>query len=286
MGYLDRIRVFNNGDTRNYLPLHGMGRRFGWVSPARAALLKPYPQVFRVADDRVDLDPALTDYDTASAALDPVLRDLAARGHLPHWREERYAVAAEFGETPILSVERAACPFLGIRSWGFHLNGFVRRRDGLYLWIAERSHTKPTYPGQLDNTVAGGHPEGLTLAQNVVKECEEEASIPNDLAARSVPVGMMSYCHESDDGLKPDQIFIYDLELPDDFVPIPADGEVESFTLMPAEEVMAIVRDTDRFKYNCAPVLIHFFIRYGLLDPDRDPDYGRICLSLQTPPSP
>ena len=34
-------------------------------------------------------------------------------------------------------------------------------------------------------------------------------------------------------GVKPDQMFCYDLEVPEDFEPIPVDGEVESFQLMP-----------------------------------------------------
>ncbi len=57
--------------------------------------------------------------------------------------------------------------------------------------------------------------------ENVVKECEEEASIPPELAARAKPVGAVSYTSLQPAGLKRDVLFCFDLELPVDFVPQP-----------------------------------------------------------------
>jgi isopentenyldiphosphate isomerase len=280
VAYLDRIAACNNAVMERYLPFYGRGARIGWIRADRAHALAAFPDVFVVGGRRIDLHAVLFDYDSATEAVDGAMRALAAEGIITAWRDERYAVARRFGGTPLLSVERAACPLLGARSWGFHLNGFVRRADGLHLWIAERAHDKPTYPGELDNTVAGGQPEGLTLAENVVKECDEEATIPAELAGRAIPVGAITYRHELEAGLKPDEMFCYDLELPEDFVPTPNDGEVHAFHLLPVAEVMALVRNTDRFKFNCALVLIDFFIRHGLLDPDTEPDYSEIRAGL------
>lgn len=69
-------------------------------------------------------------------------------------------------------------------------------------------------------------PHGLSCAENIVKECWEEAGIPQQLAAGAVPVGFVSYVSWSEEGLKPDVLFCYDLQLPADFVPVPQDGEV------------------------------------------------------------
>jgi 8-oxo-dGTP pyrophosphatase MutT (NUDIX family) len=69
-------------------------------------------------------------------------------------------------------------------------------------------------------------PYGLSCAENVAKECWEEAGVPQELAAAAVPVGCVSYVSMSEEGLKPDVLFCYDLQLPDDFVPQPQDGEV------------------------------------------------------------
>ena len=284
MAYQDRILACNNGSRENYLPFFGRGQQLGWIRKDRLERLSGFPDIFVVGGQQVDLHAALFDYDSATAAVDYALRVMADEGLIQGWRDERYAVAERFSDPAVFSIERAGCPFLGIRSWGFHLNGYVRKPDGLYLWIAQRAHDKPSYPGLLDNTVAGGHPEGLTLAQNLIKECAEEASIPAHLARQARAVGAISYLYESPQGLKPDQMFCYDLELDESFTPIPADGEVAGFYLMPAQEVMEIVRDTDRFKFHCAPVLIDFFIRHGLIDPDREPDYVGLCEMLHGAP--
>ena len=55
----------------------------------------------------------------------------------------------------------------------------------------------------------------------MVKECEEEASIPRELAQRATPVGAVSYASEQAEGLKRDVLFCYDLELPNSFEPKP-----------------------------------------------------------------
>jgi hypothetical protein len=60
----------------------------------------------------------------------------------------------------------------------------------------------------------------------VVKECGEEAGIPEHLARQARPVGYVSYASMQPEGLKPDVLFCYDIELPRDFVPRPQDGEV------------------------------------------------------------
>jgi hypothetical protein len=44
-----------------------------------------------------------------------------------------------------------------------------------------------------------------------------------------------SFFFESERGLFPNTEFVYDLELPLDFVPNNSDGEVESFELLPAK---------------------------------------------------
>ena len=45
---------------------------------------------------------------------------------------------------------------------------------GLFLWVARRSINKPNWPGKLDHIVAGGQPYGISVMENVIKECEEE----------------------------------------------------------------------------------------------------------------
>jgi hypothetical protein len=115
----------------------------------------------------------------------------------------------------------------------------------------------------------------------MIKECAEEAGIPQEIARTVRAVGMIDYNHQSEDTAKPDRQYCYDLELPETFQPVAADGEVGEFMLWPVERVAEVVCDTYEFKFNCNLVIIDFLIRHGVLDPDTEPDYAAICLGLR-----
>lgn len=279
MSYLDRIAECNVHDLGAFRPFRIGDARVGWVRHGLAEELAAHGAVFRVADDGVLLQPDLAGFEERSAAVEEVARRMADAGTIRGWRGERYPVAPSFHAEPLMQLERAAVPHFGIRAYGVHLNGFVREEGRLKMWVARRARGKQTYPGQLDNMVAGGQPIGLGLMENLIKECGEEAAIPPEVARRSMPIGAVSYTMETAEGLKPDVLFNYDLELPPDFVPRNTDGEVESFHLMPIEEVAEIVRDTREFKFNCNLVVIDFLVRHGVIGPE-DPDYLEIVRRL------
>jgi isopentenyldiphosphate isomerase len=195
------------------------------------------------------------------------------------WRGELYPATTAFRAEPALHLERAAAAYLGLRTYGVHLNGFVRRSNGIHLWVPRRARTKPTYPGRLDNTVAGGQPSGVSLIENLVKECKEEANIPPTLARQARSVGVVTYCAEIAEGLQPEAEFCFDLELPEDFVPSNTDGEIDEFMLWPIEYVAELVRDTCEFMPCCNLVIMHFLMRHGILPPEH-PDYIAIAQGL------
>jgi hypothetical protein len=72
------------------------------------------------------------------------------------------------------------------------------------------------------------------------------------------------------------------VELSPDFEPQNTDGEVESFTLLPLEEVARLVRDTDEFKLNCNLVIIDFLLRHGYLAPEHE-EYLDLATGLRRP---
>jgi 8-oxo-dGTP pyrophosphatase MutT (NUDIX family) len=291
MSYLDRIHTANAHDLRDFLPFSVGGTRFGCVKLAFAETLARWPEVFRVDERRVTLAPALdagdAPADERTLAVGEVLQSLREEGVIDGWRDELYPVNRNWSERPALLIERAAVPWLGVRGYGVHMNGFVRGPDGLHMWIARRSLTKPTGPGKLDQMVAGGQPADIGLHDNMVKECAEEAGIPLDIARHARPVGAISYALGTSVGFRPDLIFNFDLELPADFSPVNTDGEVEDFYLWPIERVMETVRESDAFKFNCALVVVDFLVRRGYIAAD-DPDYSDIVEGLvaspETPP--
>jgi 8-oxo-dGTP pyrophosphatase MutT (NUDIX family) len=180
-------------------------------------------------------------------------------------RRENFDVR-EVVDGPVTAVlDRGALPDFGVIGVGVHLNGLMQRADGWHLWVAKRAADKKLDPGKLDHLVAGGVPAGLSPFETLMKEAEEEAALPADLAAGAQLAGQFAYNMERPEGLRRDVIFAYDLVLPDSFVPKPADGEVESFALWPLARVFECVSTTDDFKFNVNLVLIDLFVRFGLV---------------------
>ena len=196
---------------------------------------------------------------------------------LENWTGELFPVKASVEDTERFVMERTLTASLGCLTFGVHLNGFVRAQTGLQLWVAKRSQKKPTFPGKLDNLVGGGQPAGISLFDNLKKECLEEAGIDENLASLSIATGTISYQYSDGNKLKRDVLFCYDLELPDHFKPICQDGEVDSFERLPINDVLEIIRTTNRFKYNCNLVIIDFAIRHGILNGDNTPEYSLLC---------
>ena len=281
MSFLDHIDRCNAHNMGRFVPFCVDNATVGHVRHDNIAHLARYPDVFSVAETGIGLAAGLDDYGARTAAVDAVLRDLAARGIVTGWRNEPYPVSTSWAGPRAFQIERAAAPFLGVRAYGVHVNGWVRGDDGPLMWIGRRADDRPVCPGELDNMIAGGQPVGLGLHENVVKEAGEEAGVPPELARRAVAVGAISYVMENEAGLKPDLMFCFDLELPADFVPHNEDGEISEFRLLRAAEVMRIVDETFDFKFNCNLVNIDFFVRHGVLPPEH-PDYETILRRLRS----
>jgi 8-oxo-dGTP pyrophosphatase MutT (NUDIX family) len=279
MSYLDRIRACNAGDLSRYRPLIVAGHDVGRIAPEIANRLADFPTIFNVGVDVVELNPALATVEDRTAAVAVVSRKFYEQGIFTEWWDEQYPIATSFGAPLLLTVERGCVPCYGFIAYGVHINGIVRDGGETRMWIARRSRGKRSHPGLLDQIVAGGQPAGLTLVENVIKECAEEAAIPAGLARCAQSVGTITYTGERLEGLRNDVLFNYDLELPADFTPFAADGEVEKFYLWSLAEVAERVCETEDFKFNCNLVIIDFLIRHGFIPADH-PDYVAISRGL------
>lgn len=280
MGFLRHITACNAHDLSRYRPFIVAGHRVGHVREDFYRRLVALGDPFVPVDDAIALPERFRTAADRSAAMARALAVLVAEGTLPRLRQETYPVLTQWGAEPLLGIDRAAVPFFGLRSFGIHVNGYVRRPDGLHLWVGHRARDRGVAPGKLDNLVAGGQPMGLTLAENLRKESGEEAGLTPETADRARPVGIVTYLLENGAGLKPDTLFCYDLELPADLVPRNTDGEVERFELWPLDRVAESVRDSDDWKFNVNLVVIDFLIRHGWLTPDH-PEYIALCSGLR-----
>lgn len=248
------------------------GVQYGRTAHAFADALAGFPDVFIVDEETVRLTDTLSTPPARTEAVADVLLALREKGMIPGWRGEHYPVSKHFYADPVLTIERAAVSLMGSKGYGVHLNGYVRKPDGIYMWVGKRSMRKPTGPGKLDQMVGGGQPMGISVHDNLLKECGEEAGMDATLARTAIPVGTISYLTERPDGLRHDVLFNYDIALPEDFAPTPTDGEVDAFYLWHIDDVVQRIRDTDDFKFNAALVILDFAIRHGAIGPD-DPEY-------------
>ncbi len=311
-GFLRHITACNSFNGEGFMPFLIHSARVGWVRPAFAeALLRcsdrftleggedkesthealtptPLPRgegLFADAPatgERLHVDLGDLPFEARNQWLGEIQRSLLDQGVIDRLHGEQFPIYDAAGHGPLGLIDRAAAPWFGIRAFGQHLNGFVRDRDQIRMWIAQRAMGRVNFPGHLDNLAAGGLPYGISLHDNLLKECHEEASIPAEIARHARPVGAITYLAETARGCKPDTLYCYDLELPGDFTPRCNDDEVESFRLMPIEEVAELVESSDRFKLNCNLVIIDFLIRHGLIDPQH-PEYTRLAEGLHRP---
>ena len=269
-------------ERASFVPLSVAGMRLGFMRPELATTLASrFNDVFRLHAGELQLSSFLTTLEARSEAVARCTAALHAEGHFPGWRSELLPVAPEFGAQPLLLLERAAVPAFGVKAYGVHVNCFVRDDDTIHVWVARRSRLKQTWPGMLDHMVAGGQPHGISPRDNVIKEAGEEAGVPEDLARRAIPAGVVSYEVIVPEGLKRDVLFCYDLELPPCFKPVAADGEVEEFFLMPVSKVVELVSSTEEYKPNCRLVCMDFFCRHGIVTPEM-PGYLALQQALRT----
>ncbi|MEJ2609920.1 MAG: DUF4743 domain-containing protein [Candidatus Thiodiazotropha sp.] len=267
-GYQRHIASLNQWQVDNFKGFFYASQRIGYLKEPVWSLLSEWRDYFFADSRGIHLKECVDTFEARTQVLAEVTTVLLEQGIMTHRHGEQYPVTASCRETAIATIDRAAAPYFGLRAYGQHMNGFVQSGTSLKLWVARRAADRLIFPGHLDNMVAGGLPHNISLADNLRKECMEEASIPNVLADQAIAVGALTYCIETSVGLKPDTLYCYDLELPEDFKPENSDGEVAEFMLLPVEEVARQVAQTDDFKPNCNLVVIDFLVRHGIINPE------------------
>jgi len=279
------VQRCHDHQLNQFRPFYVAGYKVGWIRPEDLPLFEQSPELFAVESERVVLLGEPSSPKERSAQLDAVLRQWRDQGHITGWRDEHYLISNDEG-TPLFSVERSATALLGVLNLGVHLNGFVKRTDGIWLWMARRARNRPRYPGKLDQMVAGGMTAYQSPQQVMKRECQEEAGVPMTLAETLKSVGLVTLCHHNSKGqLRREILYTYDLELPETFQPCNQDGEVEEFQLMPIAEVVRLVAETDEIKTNCNLVVLDFLVRHGVLHADQA-YYAELVEGLRRSPTP
>ncbi|SOY43425.1 NUDIX hydrolase [Cupriavidus taiwanensis] len=272
------LAVRSGFDAATRLRLMADGRQVGWLPRTHAGILRGIGAVLGperpLADGSaaVALLPGCDDFDARSAALRVLARQLADAGHVRGWRDELFAVTAALDAPAVAVVERAAARFLGLLTFASHMNGIVDGAvdDRPALWISRRSPAKAVDPGMWDNLVAGGMPHGSDPLATLVRECEEESGIPPGLARRVQAHGMIEVLRDLPEGVQWEQVYVYDLLLPPDFMPHNQDGEVSEHRRVEVAPLLAIM-SAGAMTVDATLVTLDALGRRGWLDAgDRD----------------
>ena len=256
-------------EPRAHLPFFMAAEQVGWIRESDLPLLARWPDVFEIDAAGVTLATRFdVDANTRSAALASVIGALAGQGRIRGWRDETYAIRNAFDGVPLAFIERAAARFFGTMTYAVHLNGIVKYADRApQLWIARRSETKATDPGMLDNVVAGGIGWGFSIEETIVKECWEEAGIEAALAARAEPGRTVHILQSLPEGTQAEQVFVYDLALPDDFAPRNQDGEVGEHRLARIEQVAGWIEE-GKLTVDASLATLDCMLRHRWVDED------------------
>jgi hypothetical protein len=283
MSYLDKIQRCNRRDLRRYLPFVVDGQQVGWLTPARAAVLKRFAKAFSVSKT-VGFHASLSTPAKRSRAIADLAPELRATGLFLKPRGELYGVRNTWSAPALFRIDRGFIVGFGLRAYGVHVNGIVHKASRPHLWIGTRSKDVRVEPGKLDNMVAGGQPAGLSLTANLVKECAEEAHIGARLARTAKFASMITYAFETPEGLKMDTLYCYDLVMGAERPR--ASEEITRYQLMPLKKVLSLARGTNRFKFNVSLVIIDYAIRQGVITPENEPAFDAIVAGLHEIPQP
>ena len=246
MSFLDYIHSHHHVHIIEFIPFCVEDDIVGYIHINRIeTLLNEDLDVFELSyDNRLVFRNSIDNIDKRTESIAKVTQFLLDKGEIKTLRDEIYTASLEFLSVPLFYFDRALSGYFGIIARGVHINGYVIKNNQIYMWIAKRSKDKLIEPGKLDNIIAGGQPAHISLQDNIIKEGEEEAGFNKDIMKKSKPVGCLKYAYQDGLNLKRDEMFLYDLELTESDTPKNMDGEIESFSLEPIENIYNIMKKT------------------------------------------
>lgn len=212
----------------------------------------------------MSLPAGTNDEEARSAAIAEAAQLLAEHLQAP-LDGEIYPIVTMWGEAPLARIDRRAIPWFGTRGFGVHVNGYVRRPDGIYLWIGQRASDRKVDPSKLDTMIGGGLPYGQSIRSNLEKEAWEEAGFAPIAVMGAEHASTLNYKVEMMGGLRNDTLFVFDLERLKARYRATRTEKSPPSSCGLAHEVAHIIHETDHFKFNCTLVLIDFLLRHNLI---------------------
>ena len=222
----------------------------GWVGAATA---KSLAQTGGILRKRVVVVPDLS-------VLNACVNEMSCTGAI-RYRDEPFDVRSDVDGEVVGQIDRSAMPVFGLLGQNVHLNGLVLSDEGIKVWMGLRASTKIIGPGKWDHITAGGVSAGLTPDHALRKEAYEEAGLKETEISKAEQKSIIKFMRESEEGLRRETIYCFDVILSRDFRPTPVDGEVDRFELWPIRRIKDLLVSDDFFLWDTNLALIDLLIR-------------------------
>ncbi|KAK0506919.1 hypothetical protein JMJ35_010619 [Cladonia borealis] len=272
-----------------YFMIEGHEKPFGYVHSSFIAAMMPWSNLWSLNHKKrfLTLHSFPNDVQSRTNAMQTTLRSAYNNGTVSYWANELFPIYSSTGGH-ILDMDGCGVDPFGIVSYAVHMIAYVTTKgneiETRKFWVPRRSKTKMSYPGMLDNTVGGSLRSGERPIDCIVREAAEEGGVPEEYTREHVKAcGTLSYqMDRTDDGKEGRQHqvqYLYEMEVPEGFVPKPCDGEVEEFMLMGIEEVVGALRRGE-FKLNCGMTWMSYLVRHGIVDAENEERLVEICARM------
>ena len=170
-----------------------------------------------------------------------------------------FSETAKFCNKNIFNIKRSFLSLFGFPSYGVHCNVWRKHKDKFIIYFAKRSEKLKSFPGYIDNTVAGGQPINLSILENLKKEAYEEAGISRKYLKKVQRGNIVSYFHNNNNNFISAVIFNYHLNKIDELELKNIDGEVESFFSLTLENIYKLI-EKNLLKPNCIIPILDFIL--------------------------
>jgi 8-oxo-dGTP pyrophosphatase MutT (NUDIX family) len=266
-----------------YFMVAGYARPFGYMHSDFLDGMT-WSSEWRIERDDHSITLLPTHAESRTKAMNDTLRtNFEGKRVVRKWFNENFAITTPSGEH-VLDMDGGGVDLFGVVTRGVHLTGFTRTEHGLKYYVPRRSYTKTTFPGLLDNFVAGNLGSLEAPIDGMVREVFEETGIPESYTREHiVPCGTLTYqmtvTNDGRPGCQHHSQYVYEMELLEGVVPQQHDGEVESFELMSLEEVQAALMRGE-FTPNRTLTYIAHFVRHGIVNAENEERIVELCARL------